>query len=109
LADTIVLAGNQGIEEAAKAAGVVVDVPFAPGRGDATLEQTDVASFEVLEPVADGFRNWLKKDYTVQPEELLLDRAQLMGLTAPEMTVLLGGRNARTGDQLWRCAGRCAD
>ncbi|OOF24150.1 catalase/peroxidase HPI [Salinivibrio sp. IB872] len=91
LADTIVLAGNQGIEEAAKAAGVPVDVPFAPGRGDATLEQTDVASFEVLELVADGFRNWLKKDYTVQPEELLLDRAQLMGLTAPEMTVLLGG------------------
>ncbi|SIN90468.1 catalase/peroxidase HPI [Salinivibrio sp. ES.052] len=91
LADTIVLAGNQGIEEAAKSAGVPVDVPFAPGRGDATIEQTDVASFEVLEPVADGFRNWLKKDYTVQPEELLLDRAQLMGLTAPEMTVLLGG------------------
>ncbi|OOE32845.1 catalase/peroxidase HPI [Salinivibrio kushneri] len=91
LADTIVLAGNQGIEEAAKAAGVPVDVPFAPGRGDATMEQTDIASFEVLEPVADGFRNWLKKDYTVQPEELLLDRAQLMGLTAPEMTVLLGG------------------
>ncbi|ODP97869.1 catalase/peroxidase HPI [Salinivibrio sp. SS2] len=91
LADTIVLAGNQGIEEAAKAAGFPVDVPFSPGRGDATLEQTDVASFEVLEPVADGFRNWLKKDYTVQPEELLLDRAQLMGLTAPEMTVLLGG------------------
>lgn len=91
LADTVVLAGNQGIEEAAKAAGFPVDVPFAPGRGDATLEQTDVASFEVLEPVADGFRNWLKKDYTVQPEELLLDRAQLMGLTAPEMTVLLGG------------------
>ncbi|OOE76040.1 catalase/peroxidase HPI [Salinivibrio sp. ML290] len=91
LADTIVLAGNQGIEEAVKTAGFPVDVPFAPGRGDATLEQTDVASFEVLEPVADGFRNWLKKDYTVQPEELLLDRAQLMGLTAPEMTVLLGG------------------
>ncbi|OOE97738.1 catalase/peroxidase HPI [Salinivibrio sp. MA351] len=91
LADTIVLAGNQGIEESAKAAGVVVDVPFAPGRGDATLEHTDVDSFEVLEPVADGFRNWLKKDYNVQPEELLLDRAQLMGLTAPEMTVLLGG------------------
>ena len=91
LADTIVLAGNQGIEEAAKAAGVAVDVPFAPGRGDATPEQTDVDSFEVLEPVADGFRNWLKKDYNVQPEELLLDRAQLMGLTAPEMTVLIGG------------------
>ncbi|WP_025739711.1 catalase/peroxidase HPI [Salinivibrio socompensis] len=91
LADTIVLAGNQGIEEAAKAAGVHVDVPFAPGRGDATLEQTDVDSFEVLEPVADGFRNWLKKDYNVQPEELLLDRAQLMGLTAPEMTALIGG------------------
>ncbi len=72
LADTIVLAGNQGIEEAAKAAGVHVDVPFAPGRGDATLEQTDVYSFEVLEPVADGFRNWLKKDYNVQPKSSCL-------------------------------------
>lgn len=91
VADTIVLAGNLGVEMAAKAAGVVITVPFASGRGDATLEQTDVASFDVLEPVADGFRNWLKKDYVVKPEELLLDRAQLMRLTAPEMTVLIGG------------------
>ncbi|MDF9398981.1 catalase/peroxidase HPI [Vibrio sp. 1180_3] len=91
VADTIVLAGNVGIEMAAKAAGVDVNVPFAPGRGDATLEQTDVESFDVLEPLADGFRNWLKQDYAVNPEEMLLDRAQLMRLTAPEMTVLLGG------------------
>ncbi|WP_217515291.1 catalase/peroxidase HPI [Vibrio metschnikovii] len=91
VADTIVLAGNLGVEMAAKAAGVAITVPFASGRGDATLEQTDVASFDVLEPVADGFRNWLKKDYVVKPEELLLDRAQLMRLTAPEMTVLIGG------------------
>ncbi|MFN7179521.1 catalase/peroxidase HPI [Hyphomonas sp.] len=91
LADVIVLAGNVGIEQAAKAAGVTVSVPFAPGRGDATAEQTDAASFSVLEPLADGFRNWLKKDYVVKPEELLLDRAQLLGLTGPEMTVLLGG------------------
>jgi catalase-peroxidase len=69
-------------------------VPFAPGRGDATQEQTDADSFAPLEPVGDGFRNWLKKDYVVQPEELLLDRAQLMGLTAPEMAVLLGGMRA---------------
>ncbi|WBQ10965.1 catalase/peroxidase HPI [Hyphomonadaceae bacterium ML37] len=91
LADVIVLAGNVGVEQAAKAAGVSIDVPFSPGRGDASAEQTDADSFEVLEPVADGFRNWLKKDYAVQPEEMLLDRAQLMGLTAPEMTCLLGG------------------
>lgn len=91
VADTIVLAGNLGVEMAAKAAGVAITVPFAPGRGDATLEQTDVASFDVLEPLADGFRNWLKKDYVVKPEEMLLDRAQLMRLTAPEMTVLIGG------------------
>lgn len=91
VADVIVLAGNLGIEQAAKAAGVDVTVPFAPGRGDASPEQTDVESFAVLEPLADGFRNWLKKDYVVMPEELLLDRAQLMRLTAPEMTVLLGG------------------
>ncbi|MDE1224998.1 catalase/peroxidase HPI [Vibrio aestuarianus] len=91
VADTIVLAGNVGIEMAAKAAGVDVNVPFAPGRGDATLDQTDVESFDVLEPLADGFRNWLKQDYAVNPEEMLLDRAQLMRLTAPEMTVLLGG------------------
>jgi len=91
VADVIVLAGNVGIEQAAKAAGVAVDVPFAPGRGDATAEMTDAASFAVLEPLADGFRNWLKKDYAVTPEELLLDRAQLLGLTAPEMTALIGG------------------
>ncbi|WP_068807509.1 catalase/peroxidase HPI [Thauera phenolivorans] len=91
VADVIVLGGNVGIEQAAKAAGVDIEVPFAPGRGDATLEMTDVESFDVLEPLADGFRNWLKKDYVVQPEEMLLDRAQLLGLTAPEMTVLVGG------------------
>ena len=91
LADVIVLGGNVGLEQAIKAAGFDVDVPFAPGRGDATQEMTDVESFEVLEPLHDGFRNWQKKDYVVQPEEMLLDRAQLMGLTAPEMTVLIGG------------------
>ena len=91
LADAIVLAGNLGVELAAKAAGIDAKVPFAPGRGDATQEQTDVESFAPLEPIHDGFRNWLKKDYVVSPEELLLDRAQLMGLTAPEMTVLIGG------------------
>ena len=91
VADVIVLAGNVGIEQAAEAAGVSVTVPFAPGRGDASEAQTDVESFEVLEPVHDGFRNWVKKDYTVSAEELLLDRAQLMGLTAPEMTALIGG------------------
>jgi catalase-peroxidase len=91
VADVIVLAGNVGIEQAAEAAGVSVTVPFAPGRGDASEAQTDVESFEVLEPIHDGFRNWVKKDYTVSAEELLLDRAQLMGLTAPEMTALIGG------------------
>jgi catalase-peroxidase len=91
LADVIVLAGNVGVEQAAKAAGVSATVPFAPGRGDATQEQTDVESFAVLEPTHDAFRNYLKKDYAVSAEELMLDRAQLMGLTAPEMTVLLGG------------------
>ena len=91
VADVIVLAGNLGVELAAKAAGFDVTVPFAPGRGDATAEQTDAESFDVLEPLADGYRNWLKQHYTVQPEELLLDRTQLMGLTAPEMTVLVGG------------------
>ncbi len=91
VADVIVLGGNVGVEQAIKAAGFNVDVPFAPGRGDASQEQTDVESFEVLEPVHDGFRNWQKKDYVVQPEEMLLDRAQLLGLTAPEMTVLIGG------------------
>ncbi|MEY2634235.1 MAG: hypothetical protein RIS75_175, partial [Actinomycetota bacterium] len=94
VADVIVLAGNVGVEQAAKAAGVTVTVPFAAGRGDATSEMTDGESFEPLEPIHDGFRNWLKKDYVVTPEELLLDRAQLMGLTAPEMTVLIGGMRA---------------
>jgi catalase-peroxidase len=91
LADVIVLAGNVGVEQAAKAAGFAVTVPFAPGRGDATAAMTDAASFDVLEPVADGYRNWLKKDYVVTAEELMLDRTQLLGLTAPEMTALVGG------------------
>ena len=91
IADVVVLAGNVGVEKAAKEAGVSVTVPFAPGRGDATQEQTDTASFAVLEPIHDGFRNYLQEDYAVTPEELLLDRSQLMELTAPEMTVLLGG------------------
>lgn len=91
VADVIVLAGNVGVEQAAKAAGVNVTVPFAPGRGDATQAQTDAESFDVLEPLADGFRNGLKKDYVVSAEELLLDRAQLMRLTACEMTALVGG------------------
>jgi catalase-peroxidase len=86
LADLIVLGGTAAVE---KAAGV--KVPFTPGRGDATAEMTDAESFDVLEPLHDGFRNWLKSDYKVQPEEMLLDKAQLMGLTAPEMTVLIGG------------------
>jgi catalase-peroxidase len=94
VADVIVLAGNVGVEKAAKAAGFDVNVPFAPGRGDATAEQTDAESFEVLEPIHDGYRNWVKKNYMVSPEELLLDRTQLMGLTAPEMTVLIGGMRA---------------
>ncbi|MCC5986227.1 MAG: catalase/peroxidase HPI [Pararhodobacter sp.] len=94
VADTIVLAGNVGIEQAAKAAGYNVELPFAPGRGDATDAMTDADSFVPLEPVADGFRNWMKKEYVVTAEELLLDRAQLMGLTAPEMTVLIGGMRA---------------
>jgi catalase-peroxidase len=94
VADVIVLAGNVGVEKAAKAAGHDVSVPFAPGRGDATDEMTDAASFDVLEPLADGYRNWQKKDYVVSPEEMMLDRTQLMGLTAPEMTVLVGGMRA---------------
>ena len=91
LADTIVLAGNVGLEQAIAAAGFAVPVPFTPGRGDATDEMTDADSFAPLEPIADGFRNWLKQDYAVKPEELLLDRAQLLGLTAAEMVVLVGG------------------
>lgn len=91
VADVIVLAGNVGIEQAAKAADFEVTVPFSAGRGDATAEMTDVDAFDVLEPIHDGYRNWLKEDYVVSAEELMLDRTQLMGLTAPEMTVLLGG------------------
>ena len=91
LADIIVLAGNVGIEKAAQAAGFDVRVPFTAGRGDASSEQTDVESFTPLEPIHDGYRNWIKKSYTVSAEELLLDRTQLMGLTAHEMTVLIGG------------------
>jgi catalase-peroxidase len=91
MADLIVLAGTAAVEAAAKAGGVDITVPFTAGRGDATDAMTDAESFEPLEPVHDGFRNWVKKDYTVQPEEMLLDRTQLMGLTAPEMTALMGG------------------
>ncbi|OYX03176.1 MAG: catalase-peroxidase, partial [Bosea sp. 32-68-6] len=94
VADVIVLAGSHAVELAAKAAGVAVEVPFAAGRGDATPEQTDADSFKALEPLADGFRNWAKTDYVVSPEEMLLDRAQLLGLTAQEMTVLVGGLRA---------------
>ena len=91
LADIIVLAGNLAVEQAAKAAGVEVAVPFVAGRGDATLEMTDADSFADLEPVHDGFRNYVKQNYSVTPEEMMLDKAQLMGLTAQEMTVLVGG------------------
>lgn len=92
MADVIVLAGNVGVEQAAKAAGFEVSVPFEPGRGDATDEMTDAESFAPLEPIHDVYRsNWLKKDYVVSAEELMLDRTQLMGLTAPEMAVLVGG------------------
>ncbi len=87
----IVLGGGAAIEQAAKNAGQDVEVPFTPGRTDATQEQTDAESFAVLEPAADGFRNYLKAAYSVSTEELLVDRAQLMTLTAPEMTVLVGG------------------
>ena len=91
VADVIVLAGNVGVERAARAAGFDITVPFSPGRGDATDATTDAASFAVLEPLHDGYRNWLKQDYAVRAEELLLERTQLMRLTAPEMTVLIGG------------------
>ncbi|WP_304616650.1 catalase/peroxidase HPI [Paracoccus sp. (in: a-proteobacteria)] len=94
LADVIVLAGNLGVEQAAQAAGVALELPFTPGRGDATEAQTDAASFASLEPLTDGFRNWSKQDYVVSPEEMLLDRAQLLGLTAHEMTCLIGGMRA---------------
>jgi catalase-peroxidase len=91
LADLIVLAGNAAVEAAAKAAGQSMDLPFAPGRADATAEQTDAESFAVLEPVADGFRNYRKKAYSTSPEEMLLDKAQLLTLSAPQMTALIGG------------------
>lgn len=91
MADLIVLAGTAAVEKSAQAAGVQITVPFSPGRGDATQEMTDAESFAVLEPIHDGYRNWVKKDYVVSAEELMLDRTQLMGLTAHEMTVLVGG------------------
>ena len=91
IADLIVLGGSAAVEKAARDAGVDITVPFAPGRGDATDEMTDAEAFAPLEPLHDGYRNWLKKDYAVAAEELMLDRTQLMGLTAPEMTVLVGG------------------
>ena len=100
LADVIVLAGNVGVEQAISAAVFKVSVPFTPGRGDATQEQTDADSFDMMEPLADGFRNWQKQDYVVSSEEIMLDRAQLMGLTAPEMTCLIGG--LRAGFKSWR-------
>ena len=91
IADIIVLAGNIGVEQAAKAGGFVVAVPFSPGRGDAQETMIDPVSYAPLEPLHDAYRNWLKEDYAVLPEEMLLDRTQLMGLTAHEMTVLIGG------------------
>jgi catalase-peroxidase len=91
IADLIVLGGSAAIEKAAQEGGFSIKVPFKAGRGDATEEMTDTESFQVLEPIHDGYRNWIKTDYTVKPEELMLDRTQLMGLTAPEMTVLVGG------------------
>jgi len=91
LADTIVIAGNTAVEQAASVAGYNIDVPFRPGRGDATEKMTDVNSFKTLEPLADGYRNWIKKEYSTNAEEMMLDKTQLLGLTAPEMTVLVGG------------------
>ena len=91
IADVIVLSGNVAVEQAAKSAGFTVEVPFTPGRGDATAEMTDAESFATLEPLHDGYRNWLKEDYAVPAEQMLLDRTQLMGITAPEMTALIGG------------------
>ncbi len=91
IADLIVLGGTAALEQAIEKAGYTIQVPFTPGRGDATDAMTDAESFEDLEPIHDAYRNWLKKDYSVKPEELLLDKTQLLGLTAPEMTVLIGG------------------
>ena len=105
IADTIVLAGNVGVEMASG-----VEVPFTPGRGDASIEQTDVESFDVLEPVADGFRNYLKTELSISPEEMLLDKAHLLGLTAPEMAVLVGGLRclgiSATGHGIWNSEGK---
>jgi catalase-peroxidase len=98
LADLIVLGGSAAVESAARAAGHAVEVPFTPGRTDATQEQTDVDSFDVLEPVVDGFRNYQKGEFTISPEELLIDKAQLLTLTAPEMTVLVGGLRVLGGN-----------
>ena len=98
VADTIVLAGNVGIEKAAKAAGYEISVPFTSGRGDALPQWTDVESFAVLEPLHDGYRNWLKSDYAATPEQLLLDQTQLLGLTAQEMTVMIGGMRVLGGN-----------
>ena len=109
MADLIVLAGNVGVEQAAKAAGHDVTVPFAAGRVDAEQEQTDVDSFAVLEPIADGFRNYQKGAYTSSTEELLLDRAQLLTLTAPEMTVLVGGMRAMGANHGGSAAGVLTD
>ena len=91
VADIIVLAGNVGLEKSIKKAGFKINVPFTPGRGDATQDQTDIDSFKVLEPLHDAFRNWVKEEYAVDPEEMMLDRASLMNLSAKEMTVLIGG------------------
>ena len=94
IADTLVLAGNVGLEKAIESPGFPVPVPFSPGRGDASDDMTDSESFSQLEPIHDGFRNWQKDNYEVRGEELLLDRAHLLGLTAVEMTVLVGGMRA---------------
>jgi catalase-peroxidase len=108
LADVIVLAGNVGVEDASG-----MDVPFLAGRGDASEAQTDADSFAVLEPAADGFRNYQKTDFTTSPEEMLLDKAQLLGLTAPEMTVLIGGLRSvgisASGDGVWSSAGKLSN
>jgi catalase-peroxidase len=98
IADLIVLGGNVGVEKAIRDAGVKVSVPFSPGRGDATQEQTDVDSFMVLEPTFDGFRNFLKEGHTLPTEQLLLEKANLLGLSAPEMTVLVGGMRVLGGN-----------
>jgi catalase-peroxidase len=106
LADLIVLGGNAAVEQAAKLAGHPVEIPFHAGRTDASAEWTDAEAFEPLEPEADGFRNYLKARFTVRPEEMLLDRAQLLGLTAPEMTALVGGIRAGLGFRLSHTGGR---